>query len=561
VAIALYHVVALYFIRVHEPYWLLVNGRFSASLIVSALLYGYAWSVPRRTWRTAALVTAGYATLLLLHVEIYQWLTRTTMVLQWPSSHVVSRALGMLWVGGASAFIALGRRFRSRGVREGSVPAMLIAAGYAICAYAFPSAVRTPIFANTRFLLGVLVCAAVACYFYEKAAALRRWGLVASGYLVLVLLNVEIWQWLAAAAEPSVWDADYWIRTTLTALWAAGALAYLAIGRKFRSRPISRAGMPALAAAVLFAFALYVDGMASGYWIVLNRRFLASLAVTAVITAFALDEEDRNTFIAALIGTGYVLLVLVHVEIAQWIRQAAPAYGWPWLYTATCAVAISWTIGAKLTLAAALWWQRRRLYLATVPPLVVAAICLVSIYGWSIPSEHRLFLNVHFLAGFLASATAFALAWSLRRNRELLGKSERPLRTTVYWGALLLFLYVLSAEPYTWCHLSYRGEGSASWMAGMSLSIVWGTYAAGMLVAGFVLRRRATRLTALAFFAITAGKLVIVDIRWTNEIYRIISFFVLGLLMLGAGYLYHRAERLLTAADEEKREPPATPGG
>ena len=38
---------------------------------------------------------------------------------------------------------------------------------------------------------------------------------------------------------------------------------------------------------------------------------------------------------------------------------------------------------------------------------------------------------------------------------------------------------------------------------------------------------------------------------WMRQIYRILSFFVLGLLMLGAAYLYHKAERLLTE----------TPGG
>jgi len=60
------------------------------------------------------------------------------------------------------------------------------------------------------------------------------------------------------------------------------------------------------------------------------------------------------------------------------------------------------------------------------------------------------------------------------------------------------------------------------------------------------------RLSALALFGITALKLVIVDLATLAQIYRIISFFVLGLLMIGASYLYHHIEkRLVTPAGEE----------
>jgi uncharacterized membrane protein len=60
------------------------------------------------------------------------------------------------------------------------------------------------------------------------------------------------------------------------------------------------------------------------------------------------------------------------------------------------------------------------------------------------------------------------------------------------------------------------------------------------------------RFAALMLFGITALKLVIVDMARVNQIYRIVSFLVLGLLMIGASYLYHRLEKRLDRLDKNK---------
>ena len=82
----------------------------------------------------------------------------------------------------------------------------------------------------------------------------------------------------------------------------------------------------------------------------------------------------------------------------------------------------------------------------------------------------------------------------------------------------------------------------------MSVSIVWGVYASLLLAAGFWWRVRPMRAAALVLFGATALKLVLLDLAGVEQVYRIISFFVLGLLMVGASYLYHRVEKRLEAA-------------
>jgi uncharacterized membrane protein len=56
---------------------------------------------------------------------------------------------------------------------------------------------------------------------------------------------------------------------------------------------------------------------------------------------------------------------------------------------------------------------------------------------------------------------------------------------------------------------------------------------------------RSLRLAALGLFGLTALKLVLVDMAEVQEVYRIVSFLVLGVLMIGASYLYHRVEKRL----------------
>jgi uncharacterized membrane protein len=74
---------------------------------------------------------------------------------------------------------------------------------------------------------------------------------------------------------------------------------------------------------------------------------------------------------------------------------------------------------------------------------------------------------------------------------------------------------------------------------------VWGVYALAFIIAGFWLRQRAMRLSALALFGLTALKLLLVDMDYLEPAFRLFSTVVLGLLMLGTSYLYHRVEKQL----------------
>jgi uncharacterized membrane protein len=70
--------------------------------------------------------------------------------------------------------------------------------------------------------------------------------------------------------------------------------------------------------------------------------------------------------------------------------------------------------------------------------------------------------------------------------------------------------------------------------------VAWGLEGIALLLTGFPARERSLRLAGLALFFFCIGKLFLFDLRELETGYRILSFFVLGLLLLGASWVYTR---------------------
>ena len=74
----------------------------------------------------------------------------------------------------------------------------------------------------------------------------------------------------------------------------------------------------------------------------------------------------------------------------------------------------------------------------------------------------------------------------------------------------------------------------------MTLSVVWTLYAIALMVAGFIWQSRPPRLMSIVIFAGTILKVFLFDLANLDTIYRIISFIVLGGLLVVVSFLYQR---------------------
>jgi uncharacterized membrane protein len=391
-----------------------------------------------------------------------------------------------------------------------------------------------------RHVLGFIAMAMSACYVVLARLVRRRipedsQGLLAMSALAVALLSIAVPLHLKLEALALVWAVE------------APLLVYL--GYRYRYGPVrSWAILPLIAAALRVAT---LDRpmpreLFQPFW---NPLFGTALAVAAAAWALAwihqlnaADARPMDSFLkrsAALAG-GLFALLYAQADAGLHFRRMGD------YYTARCAVMGVWAAGALAYLGAGLRLRSAWSLRAGLLSLSVACAVGAWAYKHTAPQGYALVLNLRFAAVLAVVGAVFCHGFLLRRWRNRFDPPEDTLSRLMPWAAIGALLGLLSAEAYSWGIALPVTLARAEWTARMSLSLVWGVYAAVLLALGFWRRRFGLRMAALALFGATALKLVLLDMIGVKQVYRIVSFLVLGALMVGAAYAYHRVERRLS---------------
>ena len=83
----------------------------------------------------------------------------------------------------------------------------------------------------------------------------------------------------------------------------------------------------------------------------------------------------------------------------------------------------------------------------------------------------------------------------------------------------------------------------------LSLSVLWALYGAALLVVGLARRNRLLRLMALTLLGLTTLKVFLFDLSSLDKVYRIISFIVLGAILLAVSFLYQQRQQRAARAE------------
>lgn len=70
------------------------------------------------------------------------------------------------------------------------------------------------------------------------------------------------------------------------------------------------------------------------------------------------------------------------------------------------------------------------------------------------------------------------------------------------------------------------------------ISVIWGVQGTLILLAGFGFKKRILRLIGMVILLLTILRLFIIDLSFLETIYRIISFIVLGVILMGISFIY-----------------------
>ncbi len=180
-------------------------------------------------------------------------------------------------------------------------------------------------------------------------------------------------------------------------------------------------------------------------------------------------------------------------------------------------------------------WQPFALAIAAVLPLVAtrfgAALRLfyfvafatvsLSVFWFYLPALDRaLWQN---LAAFVVLALPFEWA---RRNGGMDDVPAHPLRAA--------FLAAFALSGWRWISVLAWEKG------GFYLAAAWALYAAALLAIGLATRERVYRLAGFGILAATLIRVTIFDAWRLGVAYRMISFIVLGAVLMTVGFLYNR---------------------
>jgi len=334
----------------------------------------------------------------------------------------------------------------------------------------------------------------------------------------------------------------------ITLVWAAEIPAFIYLGYRFRYRPVRIGGFVMFLVVLVRLFARHFPLHEVQFTLLWNRSFATALWVPLAGAAGSVvhrwrraeaDATDRALRIATAIIAGFAVMILSHAEFAGWFAMREMSYA------ALCIAVLPWTLGAAIFLAAGLRGRCLAARTAGVAALAVGIVMAARTFGWDMTDRYIIFLNGRFLAALAPVLVILVYGWALRRFHEVTLDGERGLAVVLYGAGAFLLLVLTSIEAYLYAGVLVEDYSRAKWAGQMAVSVVWAITAMIWLMIGFRRRVRPLRLVALALFGCAALKAVFVDLAAIKQLYRIISFFALGVLMVAAAWAYHRAERIL----------------
>jgi hypothetical protein len=253
-----------------------------------------------------------------------------------------------------------------------------------------------------------------------------------------------------------------------------------------------------------------------------------------------LQQLDRagEPRLAAL--TPVVALGLLSLGTLQWFKRAATAD--PKVRDPLLALA---TVYRWIALAMSLWWVRQ--YIPgdeQIWTFTLIGVVIFGIAGWRRSREAVWFGGIYTLAAwllfwsrsfdanfvywpnFLAVLTWLAQQRIARRLPQRFALPE-PLHTAVIClGCASLWRYVT-----LWVQLG---------ASGFYLTASWSALALALFICGMILRERIYRWAGLAVLAGALGRVVLLDVWKLETIFRVLSFFALGLVLVVLGFLYNK---------------------
>lgn len=297
----------------------------------------------------------------------------------------------------------------------------------------------------------------------------------------------------------------------------------------------------------------------------------AHLATAALAWSSVYRILDRTR--PELLGPAAVVLGAVYLALGIAVRRARPvdlvharttlglAAGFLTLaipvQLGLHGITLGWAIEGLLLLALGM---RFRSPLTRGAGYAVLALAALRLFARHLPlhpgSSFEPVLNAPFATWVAVIAALAAARWITREARDDEPGLDRVMNVVLATSALgLLFILLTGETSAVFAQMARRflqagdaaGALGAERSGALALSVLWTVFATGLLAGGLAARSHGLFYASYVLFAVTALKVVAVDLGSFPVPYRMFSFLALGLLLMAGAYLNLRfRERLAT---------------
>ena len=223
-------------------------------------------------------------------------------------------------------------------------------------------------------------------------------------------------------------------------------------------------------------------------------------------------------------------------------------------------ITLSWAVEAVVLAGVAVRTSSLRMHQASWAVMALTILRLF-IFDKAVSSESfQLIFNKRFFTFLTVILASYALAWLSQRMPDEMNRTHPVSFRAFILLASLLTVILMTMEATSFYDARraafLRSEGLMFYDPGVEFramenakqlvySVSWAVYSVTLIVVGIVKRFRAIRLFAMGLFAVTIGKVFLVDLNSLERAYRVLSMIALGAILLLAAYLYQRFRKVI----------------
>jgi uncharacterized membrane protein len=357
-------------------------------------------------------------------------------------------------------------------------------------------------------------------------ALLKHWpGL---GSLAFAGTHLLFWLWYGDKYHPRKLGAVMVFQTVVFLIFLLAHLGKQLLKRQ--TATFEDLGLLVINPFVFFATAYHLLNPAHHDWM---GVFAIGMALIYAGAARLLLDQAATTRMQSLLLIG-VALTFVTLAIPIQLQS-----NW---------ITIAWAFEAVVMLWVGIETNALRLRVAAD---MLFGLTLFTLVFWDTPGGSRgMFtpvLNKYFLSSLIVTGCLLAAAFLYQKAEQRKQIFAPPHGLIILFVAIVTLWWVMSVETYTFFAARASARKLAEdasherWLGQMALSVLWSVYAATLAALGFARRSAAMRWAALALFGLTVIKAMLVDIAGLQQLYRIIVFLVLGVLLLLVAWGYQKA--------------------